>query len=139
MYANLPTNGSVAILNANAANGSLSSAFLSASSPSKVVPLTAGISNGDGKKSTTPSIISWTPLFLYEDPQIHGTISLAIVAFLNAIFNSSIEISSPSRYFSINVSSVSAIDSIIAALYSSAWSAKSAGIASSLISFPRSS
>ena len=126
-------------MNANADNGSLSSASLLSSSPSKVVPVTAGISNGDGKKSTTPSIISWTPLFLYEDPQIHGTISLAIVAFLKAIFNSSTVNSSPSRYFSIKVSSVSAIDSIIAALYSSAWSTKSSGIASSLMSFPRSS
>ena len=64
MKASLPTNGSVAILNANADIGSESDAFLSASSPSNVVPLTGGISNGDGKYSTTASSICWTPLFL---------------------------------------------------------------------------
>ena len=49
MNANLPTNGSVAILNAKADIGASSEASLTSSSPSKLVPLTAGISNGDGK------------------------------------------------------------------------------------------
>ena len=43
-----PTNGSVAILNANAAKGSLSSVFLSTSLPSGSTPLICGISKGDG-------------------------------------------------------------------------------------------
>ena len=50
---NFPTNGSVAILNANAAKGSESDVFLSVSSPSNVTPFICGISSGDGIKSTT--------------------------------------------------------------------------------------
>ena len=49
MNANLPTNGSVAILNAKADIGASSEAGLVSSSPSKFVPVTGGISNGDGK------------------------------------------------------------------------------------------
>ena len=49
MKHNFPTNGSVAILNAKAANGSLSLGFLSVSFPSKSTPFIAGISTGDGK------------------------------------------------------------------------------------------
>ena len=45
---NFPTNGSVAILNANAANGSESEVLASVSSPSNVSPLICAISNGDG-------------------------------------------------------------------------------------------
>jgi len=45
---NFPTNGSVAILNAKAANGSESDVLASVSTPSNVVPLICGISNGDG-------------------------------------------------------------------------------------------
>ena len=45
---NLPTNGSVAILKAKAANGSLSSVFLSTSFPSKSTPFICGISVGAG-------------------------------------------------------------------------------------------
>ena len=45
---NFPTNGSVAILNAKAANGSLSSVFLSTSFPSKSTPLIWAISVGAG-------------------------------------------------------------------------------------------
>ena len=45
---NFPTNGSVAILNAKAANGSESDVFLSTSFPSSSTPLICGISNGDG-------------------------------------------------------------------------------------------
>ena len=47
--ASFPTNGSVAILNAKAAIGASSEASLESSSPSKVWPWIAGMSNGDGK------------------------------------------------------------------------------------------
>ena len=59
-----PTNGSVAILNAKAANGSLSDVFLSASLPSMSTPLISAISSGDGINSTTAFNSSCTPLFL---------------------------------------------------------------------------
>ena len=45
---NFPTNGSVAILKANAANGSLSEVLASVGSPSNVSPLIWGMSSGDG-------------------------------------------------------------------------------------------
>ena len=59
-------------MNANADKGASSEASLVAASPSKLVPSTEGMSSGDGKYATTPLIISWTPLFLYEEPQIQG-------------------------------------------------------------------
>ena len=66
----LPTNGSVAILNANAEKGSSSDAFLESSvSLSSEVPLTSSTSSGEGKKSITASNIVCTPLFLKAAPQ----------------------------------------------------------------------
>ena len=59
-----PTNGSVAILNANAENGSVSDVFLSTSFPSLSIPLICGISIGDGIKSIIAFNNSCTPLFL---------------------------------------------------------------------------
>ncbi len=49
-----PTNGSVAILNANAANGSLTSGLIDTSSPvSGLVPTTPILSKGEGNNSIT--------------------------------------------------------------------------------------
>ena len=81
----LPTYVSLAILNARAAKLSLSSAFLVLSDPSSRIPLMAGLSVGEGKKSTMASNIAWTPLFLKADPQITGTISPLIVRVLRPV------------------------------------------------------
>ena len=70
----MPTKGSVATLNANAENGSLSSNFLSISSlVLGFVPLIDPMSLGLGKKSTTASSKGWTPLFLNAEPVNTGT------------------------------------------------------------------
>ena len=98
-----------------------------------------GISSGDGIKSTIAFNSSCTPLFLYEDPHVTGTISLAIVPFLNAFLISSSDGSSPSKYFIINSSSCSHAASIIAVLHFFASSTISSGISVSSISFPKSS
>ena len=127
------------ILKARAANGSSSEDFLSASVPSSRTPLMCGISSGDGIKSTISSSNSWTPLFLYEDPQVTGTKVLAIVDFLIAALISSSVNSSPPRYFSINSSSIPAKCSSSSVLYFLASSIMSAGISSSLTSLPNSS
>ena len=57
MKVNVPTNGSVAILNANAENGSSSDELLEASVSSSPgsVPLMASTSSGAGRKSITES------------------------------------------------------------------------------------
>src|SRR6187402_798632 len=71
----LPTNGSLAILNASAANGASSEdgrVSFSVSS-SGFVPSIGGTSTGDGKKLTTASSNSCTPLFLKAEPHNTGT------------------------------------------------------------------
>ena len=57
MKVNVPTNGSVAILNANAENGSSSDELLEASVSSSPgnVPLIDSTSSGAGRKSITES------------------------------------------------------------------------------------
>ena len=78
-------------------------------------------------------------MFLYEEPQVTGTILFAIVPTLKPFLISSCVNSSPSRYFIINSSSCSATASIIFSWYSFAKSTISAGISSSTTSFPKSS
>ena len=77
----VPTNGSVAILNANAENGSSSDDFLESdcSSSSLLLGITPSIaltSSGAGRKSKTASKTPWTPLFLKAEPQRASMISL---------------------------------------------------------------
>src|SRR3989338_10316755 len=60
-----PTNGSVCILKTSAANGASSDAGLdSCAFVSVLMPRDSGMSFGDGRKSTTASSTSCTPLFL---------------------------------------------------------------------------
>ena len=54
--------------------GSLSSGWRTTGSPAGVSPWTAGMSAGDGRKSTTASSRGCTPLFLKALPQKTGTI-----------------------------------------------------------------
>ena len=81
----LPTYGSLAILNANAEKFSLSSALLVLLDPSSRIPVMAGLSMGEGKKSIMASNIAWIPLFLKADPQITGTISPLNVRVLRPV------------------------------------------------------
>ena len=70
----MPTNGSVMILKASAANGSASPVLRSTtSSELGLTPWIGGTSSGDGRKSTTASSSGCTPLFLNAEPQITGT------------------------------------------------------------------
>ena len=136
---NLPTYGSVAILNASAENGASSDVSLSISFPSSSTPLIWSISNGDGKYSTILSNNNCNPLFLYADPQ-HTSVALLLnVAFLKPFLISVSVNSSPSKYFIIISSSCSAAVSTIFALYSLAFSTNSAGISFSSIILPSSS
>ena len=126
----VPTKGSVIILNANADNGSLSSAFLciTFSSSDGSTPLMGGISSGDGRYLTTASSSSWTPLFLKADPHKTGTISRLIVCFLIASIILSLSMLFPSRKSSIIDSSWSDKCSIKLSLASSASALISSGI-----------
>ncbi len=121
MNAKRPTNGSVAILNTKAQKGSLTLNFLtSVSLVLGFVPSTSPLSSGEGRYLITASKRNCTPLFLNEEPQVIGTISIAIVAFLIAAIISSLEIESgSSKNFSISASSCSAADSISLLLHSS--------------------
>ena len=126
-------------MNDKAENGSSSEECLSTLEPSSNSPSIAFTSTGEGINSTTESNSNWTPLFLNAVPQVTGTILFSQTAFLKPAFNSStVKDSGSSKYFSINVSSVSAIASTRASLYSLALSSKSAGISSSLMSVPKS-
>ena len=70
----MPTNGSVMILNASAANGSSSSERRSTgSSLPALTPWIGGTSVGAGRKSTTASSSGCTPLFLNAEPHSTGT------------------------------------------------------------------
>ena len=55
---NVPTNGSVAILNAKAEKPSSSEASLVTSSSLSSIPFIAGMSKGDGNNLITPSSIA---------------------------------------------------------------------------------
>src|SRR5690606_9807630 len=102
-----PTNGSVAILNPNAAKGSDSDGLREISSPVLgLVPVTASISNGEGNNSITKSNIVCTPLFLKDEPQTIGTIALSNTAARNAFkISRSVNELGSSKNFSINDSS----------------------------------
>ena len=128
----LPTNGSVAILNARDANGSSSEEWRSAgvSLPSSRIPLIAGTSVGDGRYSTTASSIAWTPLFLNAEPQVTRIISFASTRWRNADLISASVSSSPPRYFSISSSEASAAASTRFWCHSAANSCMFAGISS---------
>ena len=74
MKAKRPTKGSVAILKANAAKGSVTEGLrYTSSSVSGSIPLTASISRGEGMKAQTASSNACTPLFLNAEPHIMGT------------------------------------------------------------------
>ena len=130
MKVRVPTNGSVAILNASAENGSLSSAWRSASFSSSSMPLIAGTSTGEGRKSTTASRTACTPLFLNALPQVASTISLLRVRVRRPCLISASVSSPSSRYLSISSSEASAAASTSSVRYSSAISCMSAGMSS---------
>lgn len=90
----------------------------------------AGMSSGDGRYSTTASSMGCTPLFLNAEPVSTGFALPAIVARRMPALISSIESSSPSRYFSMISSSFSASVSRSVERQSSASSCSSAGISS---------
>jgi hypothetical protein len=97
------------------------------------------MSTGDGRKSTTASSSGCTPLFLNADPQITGTKvgclssrTEAIVRARSARLISSSPISSPLRYFSSSLSSLSLTFSMSFSRYSAASSCMSAGISSTM-------
>src|SRR6056297_3091333 len=125
----VPTNGSVAILKASAANGALSSASrvarvrsLSSNSPS-----IARTSVGDGRYSITASSTACTPLFLNALPPSTGTNSLANVRIrIPRLISASVS-SVPSRYLSIYSSVASAALSMRNSRISATCSAMSAG------------
>ena len=117
MNVSWPTNGSVMILNASAANGFVSSAGRSigvSSALSIDTPWIAGMSIGDGRKSTTASSSGCTPLFLKAEPQMTGTNGASLRPCTDlftrrrraALISASV-ISSPLRYFSSSASSAS--------------------------------
>ncbi len=104
----LPTKGSTMVLNTKAEKGS--STFISRLISSPVfglVPLKEGLSHGEGRKLTTSSNSTSTPTLLTAEPHSMGTISPSRTPCLIALVSSSMEISSPSKYFSINSSLVS--------------------------------
>ena len=79
---------------------------------------------------------SCTPLFFNAEPVNTGTSLLSMVATRNAARNSSSDISSPPKYFSMSASSVSTILSTSTARNASVFSFKSAGISSSTMVSP---
>ena len=125
-------NGSVATLNAKPQNFSSSLGLTSTFSSLLLYPWMLGTSSGDGKKSTTASIIFLTPLFLKLEPQITGKNSDVKVPLRIHILISSIVNSSPFKYFSIHLSSKFTISSIMIVRNSLALSTKSAGMSSTL-------
>ena len=127
-------------LNASIESGSSSEALRSIGLSSLgLIPLIAGISIGDGRKSTTASRSGCTPLFLKAEPQSTGTNMLSIVP--RRIMRRSVSASGslPSRYCSIASSSASTAASIIISRYSAALSARSAGMSTTSHDAPRSS
>ncbi len=99
--------------------------------PLTSMPVAAGMSSGDGRKSTTASSIGWTPLFLKAEPHSTGTNENDSVPLRMARRMSSGESSSSDRYFSMRSSSSVATMSSILARHSSAWASNSAGIGTS--------
>src|SRR5690606_23959096 len=133
-----PTNGSVAILNPNAANGSVSDGLRTISSPLRgSVPLTASWSRGEGNNSITKSSIVCTPLFLNDDPQTIGTIALSKTALRKASkISRSVNESGSSKNFSIKDSSYPATASNNFSRYSATSSNISSGIGTSVKVIP---
>jgi len=66
-------------LKASAANFSVSSALRTTSASLSSMPLTGGMSTGDGISSMTLSSMACTPLFLKAEPHSMGWISPAMV------------------------------------------------------------
>ncbi|MNL38287.1 hypothetical protein D3C87_1604870 [compost metagenome] len=86
----------------------------------------------------TPSSMSWTPLFLNAEPQVAGTMRLAMVPLRRPSMISS-SLSSPvSRYLLSSSSSPSAAASTICPRYMVHSSSKSAGTSTSWMSVPMS-
>ncbi len=124
-----PANGSVIILKAKAAKGSLSDGRrFTSRSVFGSIPVTDSTSSGDGRKSTTPSNSCCTPLFLKADPHRIGVIFIEITPARMARRISSSVKGCPLRYFSIACSSNSATASSILSRYSLARPSRSAGI-----------
>ncbi len=127
------------ILKARAENGSSSAARRwtttgSSPRPSGSIPSTAGTSSGDGRKSTTASSRSWTPLFLKAVPQITGTKGASssrtevMTRLRRAARISSSLIASPPRYFSSSLSSASLTFSMSFSRYCCASASMSSGM-----------
>ena len=93
----MPTYGSTATLKARAENGASSAVCRVTSSPPGLMPVTAGTSTGDGRKSTMASMSGCTPLFLKAEPHITGVMLMSSVAWRMTSRMCSAVISSPSR------------------------------------------
>ena len=91
---------------------------------------------GEGRKSITASNTLCTPLFLNADPHKVGTKALSRHPFFKASLISSGDISSPSKYFSINASSKLATSSTKKFLHLSASAFNSSGISMNSNSAP---
>src|SRR5579859_820451 len=98
------------------------------SSDTWAMPSRAGMSCGDGRKSTTASSRVWTPLFLKAEPHSTGTKARAMVPWRMQRFSVFSSGSSPLRYASVTASSPSMASSIMALRASAALDASSAGI-----------
>ena len=132
MKVSLPTNGSVATLNANAENGSSSLLFRKSFFPSSKIPSIGGTSIGLGKYHTIASSNNLTHLFLNAVPHRTGNNLVLITPFLIQFLISSTVKLSPARNFSIIASSNSTISSNILFLHSSALAFRFSGISSTL-------
>ncbi len=128
------------ILKASAAKGSSSLTARADSEPSLgLIPSIGGLSSGEGRKSTTASSIGWTPLFFSAEPQSTGTCRVATVPARRPRTISSWVSSSPSRYFTISSSSLSATASSITLRYFSTSVSIPAGMSLRSMVVPRSS
>ena len=92
------------------------------------MPLTSGMSTGEGMNSMMASSSACTPLFLKAVPHMTSTISFLIERSRRPVRISASVSSSPSRYLFISVSLASAAPSIIFRRYSAAWALSSSGI-----------
>ena len=133
MKVRVPTNGSVAILNASAEKGSSSDDDLESISSSSselfgITPSIALTSSGAGRKSITASKTAWTPLFLNAEPHSANITSFARDLILNPSLIWSGVNSPDSKYASIRSSLASAAASNISSLNFEHLSIKSSGI-----------
>ncbi len=133
----LPAKGSAIVLKIRTDKGSLSTGFLLSTSPDlgllPFIGVIFAFSTGEGRYCTIISRSCCIPIFLVAEPQTTGINFLAIEPSLIPLSISSSVSSLPSRYFSSNASSNSAIFSTKFLRYSSASDLNDSGISSSEI------